>query len=110
MTFTGKIALCVLLCSTASAAARAPQATLTVRVVDPTGTPITDALVVIHPEPPGNKPGHRDGLTRLALDAATTAFRRDLPAGDYDVFVAVAGFYPSCRRCVCGAEKRTLSK
>jgi hypothetical protein len=98
MTFTGKIALFLLLCSTVSAAARAPQATLTVRVIDPSGAPITDALVAIHPESAGNKLGHRDGLIRLALDKATVTFRRDLSAGDYDVFVAEAGFYPSCRK------------
>ena len=98
MTFAGKIALFVLLCSTLSAAAHAPRVTLTVRVVDPSGAPIMDALVAIHPEPAGNKPGRSHGLTRLALDAATAVFRRELPAGDYDVFVAEAGFYPSCRK------------
>ena len=100
MTLTGKvtIALFALLCSTLSAAARAPQATLTVRVLDPSGAPITDALVVIHPEPAGNKPGRHDELKRLALDATAATFRKELPAGDYDVFVAVAGFYPSCRK------------
>jgi hypothetical protein len=97
MTFAGKIALFVLLCSTTSFAAHVPRATLTIRVVDPSGAPITDALVVIHPEPAGNKPGRRDGLTRLPLDAAAATFREELAAGDYDIFVAEAGFYPSCR-------------
>jgi hypothetical protein len=93
-----KIALFALLCSAVSAAARAPQATLTVRLVDPSGAPITDALVAIHPEPAGNKPGRSYGLTRLALDAAAATFRKELPAGDYDVFVAVTGYFPSCRK------------
>jgi len=98
MTFTGKVALFLLFCSAASAAARAPQATLAVRVVDPSGAPIAGALVAVHPEPAGNEPDRRDGLTRLAFDAATSTFHKDLPVGGYDVFVAEAGFYPSCEK------------
>jgi len=97
MNLTGKIALLVLLCSTVSAAARAPQATLSVRVVDPSGASIGDALVVVHAERAGNKPGRRDGLTRLPLAAAAT-FRKELPAGEYDIFIAEAGFYPACKK------------
>jgi len=98
MNFTGKIALFVLLCSTVSAAARAPQATLSVRVVDPSGASIGDALVAIHAERAGNKSSRRDGLTRLPLDAAAATFRKELPAGEYDIFIAEAGFYPACKK------------
>ncbi|HTX13848.1 MAG TPA: carboxypeptidase-like regulatory domain-containing protein [Candidatus Baltobacteraceae bacterium] len=98
MTFTGKIALFVLLCSTVSAAAHAPRAALRVNVVDQSGAPITEALVLIHPEPAGNRPGRHDKLTRLALNTATDTFRKDLPAGDYDIFVAASGFHPSCKK------------
>jgi hypothetical protein len=116
MNSPAKLVFLLVLCSIVPAAAGAPPASLTVRVIDETGASITDALVVIHPESRGAEPrsgsesSQQDRLTRLAPDATTATFHTDLPLGAYDVFVARAGFRPSCLKVhlLSNGETRTV--
>src|SRR5437870_814780 len=71
-------------------------------VKDPSGAPISGAMVFIHWDSAGSKVGVSDNLGIRADLAIRTkedgTFNTDLPPGFYDVFVAAPAFTPTCRK------------
>jgi hypothetical protein len=82
----------------------APPASLIIRLADPTGASVTDALVVVHFERDSSvqasntDQGQEDQVTPLVLDELTATYRINLAPGTYDIFVARPIFHPNCKK------------